>query len=103
MAGPELVEDWTGEDVTLAEVEAQLARLRHETTVEGRQPNLRASVMSHVVWVPEEWLAKARSVLADMAERHPSRTIMLVPDPDARESRIDASASVECYSIPGVE
>lgn len=103
MSEPAIVEGWTGEDVTLAEVESQLAQLRHATTVEGRHPNLRTSVMSHVVWVPDEWLDKARSTLAEMAERHPSRTIMLIPEPDAKESRIDASASVECYAIPGVE
>jgi glucose-6-phosphate dehydrogenase assembly protein OpcA len=103
MSEPAIVEDWSGEGVTLAEVEAQLAQLRDATTVEGRHPNLRTSVMTHLVWVPEEWLDKARSTLAEMAERHPSRTIMLVPEPDAKESRIDAAVSVECYALPSME
>ena len=38
-----------------------------------------------------------------MAERHPSRTILLVPDADAGTNRIDATVSLECYAMPGVE
>jgi glucose-6-phosphate dehydrogenase assembly protein OpcA len=38
-----------------------------------------------------------------MGERHPSRTIVLVPDSDAGTNRIDATASLERYEIPGVE
>jgi glucose-6-phosphate dehydrogenase assembly protein OpcA len=59
--------------------------------------------MSHVVWVPEEWLERARATLAGMAEGHPSRTIMLIPEPDSKESRIDATVAVECYAVPNVE
>jgi len=37
-----------------------------------------------------------------MAERHPSRTILLVPEPNAGENRIDAQVSLELYPVPGV-
>jgi hypothetical protein len=97
-----LTDEWTGEDCSLAEVESALARLREATAQEGGPPNLRTSVMTHIVWAPEEWLAKARETLAGMAERHPSRTIMLVPEPDA-ETGIDASVSLACYAVAGVE
>ena len=59
--------------------------------------------MTHIAWVPEPWLEQARAALAGMAERHPSRTILLVPDPDAGDDRIDATVSVERYAIPGVD
>jgi glucose-6-phosphate dehydrogenase assembly protein OpcA len=59
--------------------------------------------MTHIAWVPEPWLDKARAALAGMGERHPSRTIVLVPDSDAGTNRIDATASLERYEIPGVE
>ena len=103
MAGPAIVENWTGEDVTLAEVEGHLARLREASAAEGSAPNLRTSVMTHIAWVPEGWLEQARSTLAGMAERHPSRTLLLIPNADSADDRIDAVVSVECYAIPGLE
>ena len=92
-----------GEDVRISDVEAALSRLRAASAREGSAPNLRTSVMTHIAWVPEPWLDKARDALSGMAERHPSRTILLVPDPDAGYSRVDATASVESYAVPGVE
>jgi len=101
MADPALLETWDGEDVRLSEVEAMLARLRDASAGEGQAPNLRTSVMSHIAWVPEHWLDAARSTLAGMQEEHPSRTILLVPEPDSRHNRIDANISVECYKLAG--
>ena len=94
---------WSGEGVKLAEVERSLAQLRGAASAEGMPPNLRTSVMTHLAWVPEPWLDRARAALAGMAERHPSRTILLVPEPGARESRIDARVSLECYPVPDVD
>jgi Glucose-6-P dehydrogenase subunit len=59
--------------------------------------------MTHIAWVPEPWLERARTALAGMAERHPSRTILLVPDPGSGVSRIDAHVSLECYPVPEVD
>jgi glucose-6-phosphate dehydrogenase assembly protein OpcA len=56
----------------------------------------RTSVLTHIAWVPEEWVAAAEDVLAGLAERHPSRTIVLVPEPDA-EDGLEGDAEVECY------
>jgi hypothetical protein len=103
LSAPVDLESWTGEDVRLAEVGHALAQLRASTSDEGRPPNLRTSVMTHLAWVPEAWLDKARAALSGMGEQHPSRTILLVPDPDAGKNRIDASVSLECYAMPGVE
>ncbi len=102
-SAPPLLDDWTGEDVTLAEVEAQLARLRQASAGEGESPNLRTSVMTHLVWAPEAWLERARATLAGMAERHPSRTIFLIPEADAAPGGIDAVVSLACYALPGLE
>jgi hypothetical protein len=90
---------WAGEGVHLADVDTALARLRMEAASES--PSMRTSVMTHIAWVPEPWVEQARGALAGMAERHPSRTILLLPDPDAGESRIDACVWVERYEIPG--
>src|SRR5207248_8745416 len=37
--------------------------------------------------------------LAGMAERHPSRTIILIPDADSGKDQLDASVSLECYAL----
>jgi glucose-6-phosphate dehydrogenase assembly protein OpcA len=60
----------------------------------------RTSVLTHIAWVPEEWVAAAEDVLAGLAERHPSRTIVLVPEPDADDG-LEAAAEVECYPVGG--
>jgi hypothetical protein len=97
-----LTDTWSGEDTSLSEVESALARLRESAADEGGPPSLRTSVMTHLAWVPEEWIEPARKTLAGMAERHPSRTIMLVPEPDA-PTGIDAVVSLESYAIAGTD
>src|SRR5438067_7500533 len=101
MAPPltEITEDaWTGEDTTIAEIERQLARLREESVREGAQPNLRTSVMTHLAWVPPEWRDAAEHTLAGMAERHPSRTLLLLPRPDEPDG-IDANVAIRCFPV----
>ena len=90
---------WQAEGVRVGAIEGALAKLRAEAAQDG--PSMRTSVMTHIAWVPESWLEPARGALGGMAERHPSRTILLVPEPDAGESRIDAAVALETYPIPG--
>ncbi len=97
------IESWTGEDVRLADVDAALARLRGEAATDGGAQSLRTSVMTHIAWVPPEWSGRARAALAGMAERHPSRAILLFPEPDAGADRIDGEVTVQRYALPGVE
>lgn len=59
--------------------------------------------MTHVAWVPLQWYDAARQTLAGMAERHPSRTILLIPDPDSRRDAIDVELALECFAYPGLE
>jgi glucose-6-phosphate dehydrogenase assembly protein OpcA len=89
---------WTGEDVSIAQIERELARLRAESSAEGAQPNLRTSVMTHMAWAPPEWQAAAEAALAGMAERHPSRTLLLVPRPDQPDG-LDAQVSIRCFPV----
>jgi hypothetical protein len=92
---------WSAEGVRLADVDAALARLRADAAAEA--PSMRTSVMTHLAWVPEEWKGEARAALEGMAERHPSRTILLFPQPNAGQSRIDACAHVERWEVPGTD
>ena len=103
MNAPVSLESWTGEDVKLADVGRALAQLRAATAEQGMPPSLRTSVMTHLAWVPEDWLDKARAALAGMAEQHPSRTILLRPEPDVGKNRIDAAVSLESYAVPDVD
>jgi hypothetical protein len=96
---PSLIEEsWTGEEASIAQIERELARLRDASSSEGSQPNLRTSVMTHIAWVPPEWQHAAEETLAGMAERHPSRTLLLVPQPDEPDG-LDAAVSIRCFPI----
>jgi hypothetical protein len=91
-------DDWSGEDVSIAEIERELARLRYASSASSSQPNLRTSVMTHIAWVPPTWQHAAEETLAGMAERHPSRTLLLVPKPDEPDG-LDALLSIRCFPI----
>ena len=54
--------------------------------------------MTHIAWVPPQWLGAAEETLAGMAERHPSRTLLLVPHPDEPDG-IDAQLSIRCFPV----
>jgi glucose-6-phosphate dehydrogenase assembly protein OpcA len=92
---------WFGEDVCLADVDTALARLRAQAASEAA--SMRTSVMTHLAWVPPAWVEPARAALEGMAERHPSRTILLFPEPDAQDNRIDARAEVERWEVPDTD
>jgi glucose-6-phosphate dehydrogenase assembly protein OpcA len=81
----------------VAEVERKLAQARCRQDLDD-EPELRTSTMTHVVWAPERWLPRARRVLAGLAERHPARTILLVPVP-GRRSGVKAHATIEDFEI----
>src|SRR5258708_22252517 len=90
------VDAWLGIDATVSQIESELGKLRRESTGPDGQPHQRTSVMTHVAWVPLEWLDAAERTLAGMAERHPSRTVILVPRPEAPDG-IDAQVSGRCF------
>jgi Glucose-6-phosphate dehydrogenase subunit len=77
---------------SLRDLERELGRLRDASTEPGAAPRIRASVMTHIAWVPENWVEQATGTLAGLAERHPSRTILLFPrpgDPDGLDGEVD--------------
>jgi hypothetical protein len=82
---------------SIREIEHEVASLRLGGAEEA--PRQRTSVMTHLAWVPEEWVEAAEDVLSGLAERHPSRTVVLLPQPDADEDGMAASVQVECYPV----
>jgi hypothetical protein len=98
MAAPSALEEWTGHDVRVADIERQIGELREASAAQTEGPDLRTSVMTHTAWVPREWLPAAYETLEGLAERYPSRTIVLVPEPDA-PSGLDAEVSLRCFPL----
>ncbi|HEX3267409.1 MAG TPA: glucose-6-phosphate dehydrogenase assembly protein OpcA [Gaiellaceae bacterium] len=79
---------------SIAEIDRELAASRFHP--ESGEPYQRTSVMTHLAWVPEAWVEAAEDVLAGLAERHPSRTIVLFPRPD-EDDGIEARTEVDCF------
>jgi glucose-6-phosphate dehydrogenase assembly protein OpcA len=74
-----------------------IERALNEERPEGTQ---RTSVMTHLVWAPKEWLEAAERTLAGMEERHPSRTVILTPEPQ-RKDGLDAVVDVVAHEMEG--
>ena len=81
----------------MSQVEQQLAELRLGET-DGAE--LRTSVMTHVAWAPPKWADIARRTLAGLDEQHPSRTILLFPEPK-RADAIDVTVALRCFTLSG--
>jgi hypothetical protein len=81
---------------SVREIEREITSLRVAPGSDA--PYQRTSVMTHMAWVPEEWVEAAEDVLSGLAERHPSRTLVLVPRPDD-EDGLDASVEVACFPV----
>ncbi len=84
----------------VSDIERQLGKLRVLEEADG-MPELRTSTMTHIVWCPPEWLAKAKGTLAGLAERHPARTIFLIPEA-GRTSEVVAKAELKGFQLPGM-
>ena len=95
------VEEWVDDCATIAEIEAALVDLRYRRT-HGVEPDLRTSVLTHLAWVPPEWQEAAADALAGLGERHPSRTLLLLPQDDESDG-LAARVHLECYELPGIE
>jgi glucose-6-phosphate dehydrogenase assembly protein OpcA len=91
-------DEWSGDNVRVSEVERALCELREAAGHD--EPDLRTSVMTHIAWVPAEWQEAALETLEGLAERHPSRAILLFPEPDEPDG-LDAKAIMLAYAPKG--
>jgi len=101
MASVAHLEEWTDDCASIGEIENALVDLRYRHAHDG-EPDLRTSVLTHLAWVPGEWQQAATETLAGMGERHPSRTLLLFPQPDADDG-LAARVCLECHELPGLE
>jgi glucose-6-phosphate dehydrogenase assembly protein OpcA len=88
---------------SIREIERELGQLRDASTELGAAPLLRTSVMTHIAWVPERWADEARDTLSGLAERHPSRTILLFPCPDEADDVLQGEVDFRCFVHGGHE
>jgi glucose-6-phosphate dehydrogenase-like protein OpcA len=91
------VEAWADDCATIEEIEDALAELRLRVG-QGGVPDLRTSVLTHMAWVPQQWESAATETLAGLGERHPSRTLLLFPEPE-EEDRLAARVFLECHPL----
>jgi hypothetical protein len=91
---------WSGTIESLGEIGNRLHWMREESARSG-EPDLRTSVLTHLAWVPPEWERAATDVLAGLADRHPSRVILLLPERDAADNEIHATLSLHFFSLAG--
>jgi glucose-6-phosphate dehydrogenase assembly protein OpcA len=82
---------------SVAEIDRELARQRADPASVA-STHQRTSVMTHIAWVPEAWVEAAEDVLTGLAERHPSRTIVLVPRPDSPDG-LQADVAVDAFPV----
>jgi glucose-6-phosphate dehydrogenase assembly protein OpcA len=82
VADPVAVDHWSGEGVRLSDVVSALADLRDQSA--GHLSSARTAVMSLVAVAPgDEEAYGATEALRGLAGHHPSRILILRPDPDA--------------------
>jgi hypothetical protein len=99
MASVAHVDEWADECASVGEIEQALVELRLRRGFEGKR-NLRTTVLTHMAWVPPEWQEAATETLAGLAERHPSRTVLLFPEPEESDG-LAARVLLQCYEVPG--
>ncbi|HWE54820.1 MAG TPA: glucose-6-phosphate dehydrogenase assembly protein OpcA [Acidimicrobiales bacterium] len=81
-AEPQSVDYWTGEGIRLSEVVDALADLRDQST--DHHSSARTAVMTLVAVAPgDEQAYEATGALRSLAGHHPSRIVLLRPDPDS--------------------
>jgi glucose-6-phosphate dehydrogenase-like protein OpcA len=95
------VDEWTDACASVGEIEQALIELRLKRGFEGKR-NLRTTMLTHLAWVPPVWQEAATETLAGLAERHPSRTLLLFPEPGSDDG-LAARVLLECYEVPGSE
>ena len=101
MASVAHLDEWADACASVGEIEQALIELRLRRGFEGKR-NLRTTMLTHMAWVPPEWQEAATETLAGLAERHPSRTLLLFPEPDFDDG-LAARVLLECYEVPGSE
>jgi glucose-6-phosphate dehydrogenase assembly protein OpcA len=82
--------------VDLGAIERELREIRRQSGADSDHPAVRASLLSLVAVVAPNERDVVSDLAADVALHHPSRTILLVIDPDAAADEVTAEVSARC-------
>lgn len=92
MADPVAVDSWSAEGVRLSDVTEALSVLRDQST--GHHSSARTAVMTIVAVAPgDDQAYGAIGTLRGLAGHHPSRIVLVRPDPDS-VAKLDARAAL---------
>jgi glucose-6-phosphate dehydrogenase assembly protein OpcA len=103
---------WEQRDTTVRAIAGHLAALwdappgtddgGDPLMLERGLPHARASVLNLIVTVVDAEAAdRVVRTLLDLGVRHPSRAIVLVPEPGSGTQPLDARISTHCHDVPG--
>jgi glucose-6-phosphate dehydrogenase assembly protein OpcA len=82
--------------VDLGAIERELREIRRRSGADSDHPAVRASLLSLVAVAAPNERDLVSDLAADVALQHPSRTILLVIDPDAAADEVTAEVSARC-------
>jgi glucose-6-phosphate dehydrogenase assembly protein OpcA len=77
-------------------IDRELRKMWSEASADTAHPVIRARILNLVIFVDAAALGETRDAAAELAARHPSRTIIVGLNPKASESRLSAEVSARC-------
>jgi len=86
----------TPRQVNPSAIDRELRRMWSEASADTAHPVMRARILNLVIFADASGLNDASNAAAELAGRHPSRTIIVAINAAATESRLDAEVSARC-------
>jgi glucose-6-phosphate dehydrogenase assembly protein OpcA len=77
-------------------IDRELRKMWSQASADPAHPVIRARILNLAIFVDAHELAETSDAAAELAARHPSRTIIAAMDPGAAESRLNAEVSARC-------
>src|SRR5215470_4458011 len=77
-------------------IDRELRRMWSEASADTAHPVIRARILNLVIFAEANRLSDTSDAAAELAGRHPSRTIIVAVNAAATQSRLDAEVSARC-------
>ncbi|MFQ5990637.1 MAG: glucose-6-phosphate dehydrogenase assembly protein OpcA, partial [Candidatus Methylomirabilales bacterium] len=94
------------ETVSVQTIERDLRNLWEQmaevSQAEQREPVMRACVLNLIVYAPgEQSVGEMGQIMAEVTTQHPSRIIVMLPNPEATQPHLNAWVTAQCYLAAG--
>lgn len=77
-------------------------QMAEATQVEGQQPVMRVCVLNLMVYAPgEQSDGDVSAIMAEVTTQHPSRIIVMLPNPGATQPHLNAWVTAQCHLSAG--